>query len=105
MNASNFQPLLQAEREASIVQSYPLTEDFLIADGLADIFAGTDTTSTTLTLTLLQIFTNGTIYDRLHQELKEAMPGPDGTARLCDLESLPYLSACVKVSARHLLDD
>ena len=94
---SGFLPLLQAEMEASVAQSYPLSRDFLYADGVNDIFAGTDTTSTTLTLTLLEIFSNQAIYDRLHQELVEAMPKAAEIASLSKLESLPYLSACCKV--------
>ncbi|KAJ5626406.1 hypothetical protein N7510_002715 [Penicillium lagena] len=97
---TGFQPLLQAEHAASITQNYPLSKDFLIADGLADIFAGTDTTSTTLTLTLNEIFSNSMVYGRLHAELKRAIPNLSDTAELSNLESLPYLAACVKEGLR-----
>lgn len=99
----DFQPLLLSELNASRTQGYPLSRDFLVADGVADIFAGTDTTSTTLTFTLLEVFSNKEIYDVLHRELKDAIPNAFNIAPLSKLESLPYLSACIKVSHRFLM--
>ncbi|KAI7968520.1 hypothetical protein EIK77_006539 [Talaromyces pinophilus] len=94
---TGFQPLLQSEHTTSLTQNHPLDKDFLIADGISHVFAGTDTTSTTLTLTLIEIFTNPNIYDRLHAELKQAIPNSNETAQLSNLENLPFLTACVKV--------
>ena len=86
-----------SEIETASGQSETLTQDFLIADGLADIFAGTDTTSTALILTIRAILMNKAIYNKLHAELKIAMPTIDTPPDLVKLEELPFLSACVKV--------
>jgi cytochrome P450 len=96
---SDFRPLLQSEIETAKSLGHPLSEEFLLADGVADIFAGTDTTSTALILTLREIFLNQDVYTKLHEELKRVMPTPTTTPRLVELEGLPYLTACVKVSA------
>lgn len=85
------------ELDAAKEQGYPITEGKLIADGLGSIFAGTDTTAATLTCSSWAIFSNKAIYDRLHQELKEAWPDRSQRIELSQLEKLPYLSACVKV--------
>lgn len=92
-----FTPLLVAELKAAQIQQYPISKGFLVADGLGDIFAGTDTTSTTLTMTIREIFRDPTIYTRLHEELQTKLPSTMTTPTLTELEKLPYLSACVKV--------
>jgi cytochrome P450 len=86
-----------SEIETSSSQNETLTQEFLIADGLADIFAGTDTTSTSLILTIREILLNTAIYDRLHEELKTVLPTIETPPDLVKLESLPFFSACVKV--------
>lgn len=68
------------------------TKTFLVADRLASNFVGTDTIFTTLTLTLIEIFSNSNIYDCLYAELKHAIANSNNTAWLCDLENLPYLT-------------
>lgn len=92
-----FTSLLSATRIAAAKQNIQLPLAWLHSEGVGTIFAGTDTTSTTLTLTMLEIFGSPEIYDQLHAELKEAMPDPTASISLTQLEALPYLSACVKV--------
>ncbi|MCJ1301335.1 hypothetical protein MMC08_004134 [Hypocenomyce scalaris] len=99
-DSNGFKPLLMSEIETASGQSETLTQDFLIADGLADIFAGTDTTSTALILTIRAILMNKAIYNKLHAELKIAMPTIDTPPDLVKLEELPFLSACVKEGLR-----
>jgi cytochrome P450 len=89
--------LLVAEIKAAQAQEYPISRGFLVADGLGDIFAGTDTTSTTLTMTIREIFKDPAIYTRLHEELKTVLPSVMTIPALVELEKLPFLSACVKV--------
>lgn len=93
-----FQPLLQSEQQAGLNLNAPLSEEYLLADGVANIFAGTDTTSTTLTMTLREIFSTPRIYNRLLTELRDALPTWESSPSMAQLESLPYLSACVKVT-------
>ncbi len=97
---NEFQPLLQSAMKASVAQHQPLSQDFFVSDGLANIFAGTDTTSVTLTLTLLEIFCNDAIYTRLHSELRTAIPQKSGLIDLAELEALPFLTACIKEGLR-----
>lgn len=96
-DTKKFIPLLVAELKAAQAQRYPITKEFLVADGLGDIFAGTDTTSTTLTMTIRAIFKDHAIYTRLHEELKTVLPTHMTIPTLVELEKLPFLSACVKV--------
>lgn len=96
-DTQKFTPLLVAELKAAEAQKYPISREFLVADGLGDIFAGTDTTSTTLTMTIRAIFKDHAIYTRLHEELKTVLPSAMTIPTLIELEKLPFLSACVKV--------
>lgn len=89
--------LLSATRVAAAKQNIQLPLEWLHSEGVGTIFAGTDTTSTTLTLTMLEIYSREEIYNHLHAELKEVMPDPTMSMSVTQLETLPYLSACVKV--------
>ena len=95
--APGFTSLLSATRNAAAKQNIQLPLAWLHSEGVGAIFAGTDTTSTTLTLTMLKIFGSPEIYNHLHAELKEAIPDPTVNISVTQLEALPYLSACVKV--------
>lgn len=92
-----FTSLLSATRIAAAKQNVQLPLAWFHSEGVGALFAGTDTTSTTLTLTMLEIFGSPEIYSRLHAELKEAIPDPGVSISVTQLEALPYLSACVKV--------
>jgi cytochrome P450 len=86
-----------SEIESSSSQNKTLTQDFLIAEGLADIFAGTGTTSASLISTIREILLNQAIYDRLHEELKTALPTIETPPDLVNPKALPFLPACVHV--------
>jgi cytochrome P450 len=93
----NFTCLLEAMLATMANANQTYTREAAISDGVGTIFAGTDTTSTALTFTLSEIFSSPQAYERLHQELKQAMPDPRDICPLSELEALPYLMACVKV--------
>jgi hypothetical protein len=80
-----------SEIESSSSQNKTLTQDFLIAEGLADIFAGTGTTSTSLISTIREILLNQAIYDRLHEELKTALPTIETPPDLVNPKASPFL--------------
>lgn len=86
-----------SELQAAEAQQYPLSKDFLLAEGVGGVFAGTDTTSTMLYLTFRELCLHKEMYERLHEELKVALPNPAVKPNLIELEGLPYLSACIKV--------
>lgn len=60
-------------------------------EALLLVFAGTDTSSNTLTLGAVHILSKPAIYKRLQTELREAWPRLDVKPRYEALESLPYL--------------
>ena len=60
------------------------------------IGAGIEPTRWTLTLACYHILDNPSIPERLQQELHVLIPDPAKPVSLSQLESLPYLSACVE---------
>ncbi|KAK7897458.1 hypothetical protein LTR67_005347 [Exophiala xenobiotica] len=96
-----FRPMLMSEIQAAEVQQQQLSRDFLLAEGVGGVFAGTDTTSTMLYLTFRALCMNKEIYEKLHEELKSALPNQAVTPKLIDLEAMPYLTACVKEGLRY----
>lgn len=90
--------MLTAEMDAGTRQGFVVPDSQLLADGMGSLLAGTDTTGATLSCGAWAIFSDEAIYKRLHAELKEAWPDRSKQMALADLENLPYLNACVKVS-------
>ncbi|KAH8721521.1 cytochrome P450 [Phaeosphaeriaceae sp. PMI808] len=97
---TNFTSVLEKMLTTMANMNTTYSKDSAIADGVGLIFAGTDTTSTTLTFALSEILSSPRVYQLLHEELKQAMPDPHDLAPLITLESLPYLTACVKEGLR-----
>jgi hypothetical protein len=58
------------------------------------IFAGTDTSSNTLTWATTYILQNPEVYTRLTNELMKAWPSLNDRPRYEDIENLPYLVSC-----------
>lgn len=55
------------------------------------VFAGTDTSSNTLTLGSIHVLQNPDIHHKLKAELLEAWPDLSERPRYEDMDSLPYL--------------
>ena len=67
-------------------------------EALLLVFAGSDTTSNTLTLATMHILSNSEVHDRLNRELLKAWPELASRPRFEALEDLPYLvSLCLLV--------
>ena len=64
--------------------------------------AGIDTTKTALTLASFWILKDRKVYERLHQELVDAIPDASNMPPLTELEKLPYLNAVVQECTFHL---
>lgn len=62
----------------------------LIDEGMTIVFAGTETTARSITITIFHLLNNKALLQRLRQELK-TIPKTDGRYSLKDLESLPFL--------------
>ncbi|KAI0084581.1 cytochrome P450 [Irpex rosettiformis] len=64
------------------------------------VFAGTDTSSSTLAVATVYILQNPQVHARLKEELLKVWPNLQDIPRYEDLESLPYLKAVLKESLR-----
>ncbi|OAP56447.1 hypothetical protein AYL99_09626 [Fonsecaea erecta] len=95
-----FLPVLASIKEAGLRQNTQLPKQYLAANGIGSIVAGTDTTGFTLSVGIWAIFMNDKIRRRLHSDLKEVWHDRDAHPGLRDLEALPYLQACVRESLR-----
>lgn len=86
-----FLQLLQSE-----LPPEELSQDRLQDEAVSIIGAGFETTRWTLTVAFFFILANPAIYQRLRQELTDAMPNPDRILSWPELQALPYLSACIE---------
>jgi hypothetical protein len=68
--------------------------------GRADDYAGTDTTASTISVALWHLLHKPDLYAHLHDELKTVMPDKESKPTLKQLESLPFLDACIKEGLR-----
>ncbi|CEI66260.1 unnamed protein product [Fusarium venenatum] len=105
--------LLQSSRKSSVqsglfkqmqsllkAKDQSLTDGELIAESGTMFFAGTDTTAITVSFALWYLMHQPDNYVRLQDELKTVMPDVNSKASLRELESLPFLEACIKESLR-----
>ncbi|KAJ1328957.1 benzoate 4-monooxygenase [Microdochium nivale] len=75
--------------------------DALVAESLNLLIAGSDTSATSLTTTILELLSNPTYLKTLIDELDAAIPDKDNFPSGQELEKLPFLSSCVKEGIRH----
>ena len=73
-----------------------LSQDRLQNEAVSIVGAGFETTKWALTVAFYHILANPAIYQRLRQELADAMPNPDQILSWPELQALPYLSACIE---------
>ena len=80
----------------------PLNEMELISEMIIQLFAGTDTTSVTLSWTLYLLMNHSDKMESLFQELKRVYPqlADVDTMKYSDVQSLPYLNAVLDESMR-----
>ncbi|OQU99446.1 hypothetical protein CLAIMM_05077 [Cladophialophora immunda] len=95
-----FLPVLVSVKEAGLRQNTQLSKQYLAANGIGSIVAGTDTTGFTLAVGIWSIFMNDKIRQRLHSDLKHMWHDRQVHPGLRDLEAMPYLQACVRESLR-----
>jgi len=69
-------------------------------EALLMVFAGTDTSSTTLTLGSVYVLDDPEVHRKLDNELLKAWPNIMDRPRFEDLDGLPYLKAVIKESLR-----
>lgn len=96
----SFVPMLATVKEAGLRQNTQLSKNYLAANGIGSIVAGTDTTGFALSVGIWAIFMNDKIRRRLYSDLKEVWHDRQTHPRLQDLEAIPYLQACVRESLR-----
>ncbi|KAF2259791.1 cytochrome protein [Lojkania enalia] len=86
----------------SNLQKGELTEDLLHNEAASITAAGIDTTKSALSVASFWIIKKREVYERLHNELVEAIPDSSQMPPLTDLEKLTYLQAVVQESALRL---
>lgn len=79
-----------------------LSDDLATAEAIDILVAGSDTTAFTLVCGVRHICSNPKVKMKLAAALKEKFPDsqPDSYPGMLNLESVPYLTACVKESLR-----
>ena len=65
-------------------------------EAVSVVGAGFETTRWALTVQSYYILANPSIYQRLRQELIDAIPDPKCIPAWSELQQLPYLSACIE---------
>ena len=89
-------------REYSVVfdSLKDLDDDLIVAEAVDILAAGSDTTAYSLSVGLWHILQDQRIRETLVSELLEAIPDVANFPSLTKLESIPYLTACVRESIR-----
>lgn len=77
------------------------TPSRLAQEGQILVQGGTLTTSWTISLAAFHLLNKPSTLRKLRDELFAALPSPDETVSLVQLEQLPYLRAVIKESLRH----
>ncbi|KAI9596188.1 cytochrome P450 [Syncephalis fuscata] len=77
-----------------------MSDQDLVAQSIMLMVAGTDTTASTLTWTLLLLIEHPECARRLVEEIKALYPDPDTKITYEDVQSLPYLDAVLNESMR-----
>lgn len=77
-------------------------EELLPSEIAIALFAGSDTTATSIRALLLHVISNPLVYSRLSREIRQA--NKEGTIsspmREAEIPNLPYLQACIKEGLR-----
>jgi cytochrome P450 len=96
----DFTPVLEAQVNNGKRQGVEQTVAELAANGIGSIIAGTDTTGMALAIGIRSIYLDEDVRSRLHAELRTVWEAEGIHPSLQDLESLPYLRACVRECLR-----
>jgi cytochrome P450 len=104
--ADRFHPGSESKSEQDMLNSFikhGLTQLEAESESLLQILAGSDSTATTIRMTLLFILTNPAVYIRLRAEIDTAIA--DGqisfpVVKHSEAQTLPYLQACIKEGLR-----
>jgi len=78
----------------------PLTENEVLAESLAHLIAGSETTATTATYILWELSRRPDIVKAVRQEIDQVMPDSRLPPDILVLQALPYFSALIKEGLR-----
>lgn len=87
--------MLAAADDPSIPVSKKLTDSEVIAQSLVFLFAGNETTSTTLSFACHHLATNPHIQDKLQQEIDAVWDGEDEILSYDKVHDMPYLDMVI----------
>jgi len=77
-----------------------LSKDEIQTEAEDIIVAGSDTTATTLTFAMIHLSRNPDMWENLHKEIRTVVPDLTTIPTWESVETLPYLTACIKESLR-----
>ena len=77
-----------------------LEKEHLVSEAIVMIVAGTDTTAAALAVTLHHLVKLPRVYRKLQEEVRTIMPTLNSRPSIEELDSLPFLDACVKEGLR-----
>lgn len=99
--ARNYQKAAPASKYPAVFSALThLSTADLGAEAVDLLVAGSDTTAFSLTVAFMNLGQNPTMKGRLVEELKAHISDVDRLPSLTDLESIPYLNACVRECIR-----
>lgn len=87
--------MLSAEKK-----SIKLGREQMISEGIVMIVAGTDTTAAAVAVTLHHLLQKPEVYRKLQDEVRTVIPTLDSRPPFQELDSLPFLDACIKEGLR-----
>ena len=82
------------------IPSHERTVDRLLDEGLVILFAGTETTSRTMAVTMFYLLSHPECLKKLREELETLPPSQDYKHSLTALENLPYLTGVIHEGLR-----
>ncbi|KAB8075740.1 Trichodiene oxygenase [Aspergillus leporis] len=82
------------------IPAHERTVDRVLDEGTVFLFAGTETTSRTLAITMFYLLTYPETMKKLREELKTLPPSKENQYSLAQLENLPYLTGVVHEGLR-----
>ena len=81
-------------------QGLQLAKEHLVSEAIVMIVAGTDTTATSLAITLHHLVKLPAVYRKLQEEVRTVVPTLDSRPSVEELDALPFLDACIKEGLR-----
>lgn len=100
LSEKHLKTLIGAYLDHKDARGQPLSRGVITGEIGTIYFAGTDTTSNSLSFMVWEIARQPTVQKRLFEELQKTMPDASKVPALADVETWPYLNAVIKEGLR-----